>query len=83
MVIAVDKDSCIKARNDLGKRIKEEFLHEEILDKRQNISKDAKSKIVQIIVRNGIESFKGNAMYFHFKNYLMGKRILFCADSAF
>ena len=59
VVVAEDKDKCIKARNNLGKKIREEFLHEESIEKRQKISDQAKRRIVSVIEKRNIDSVKG------------------------
>ncbi|XP_045203469.2 uncharacterized protein LOC123556646 isoform X2 [Mercenaria mercenaria] len=63
VVIAKRKDLCVTARNQLGKRIQEEFLHEDSIDKRQKISEEAKCKIASIIDQHSIESIKEKDKY--------------------
>ncbi|XP_045203465.2 uncharacterized protein LOC123556644 isoform X2 [Mercenaria mercenaria] len=63
VVVAEKKELCVVARNQLGKSIHAEFLHEDSIDKRQKISEEAKRKIVSIIDKHNIESIKEKQKY--------------------
>lgn len=57
-VIAENKQTCIKARNAFYQKIKDKFLQEEIVERTQKISQEAKQKITKIITTNHIKAIK-------------------------
>ena len=64
-VIAENKDKCEKVRNKLSRMIKDDFLHEETIDKNTITSLDTKRKIAKVLLENNIVSIKGLFLYFN------------------
>ncbi|XP_045203463.2 uncharacterized protein LOC123556643 [Mercenaria mercenaria] len=62
-ITAENKDICMKAREAFENRVKEEFLHEEIVEKKHNLSDKAKHVIGEIVTTNDIKSIEGKDYY--------------------
>ncbi|XP_045203458.2 uncharacterized protein LOC123556639 isoform X1 [Mercenaria mercenaria] len=62
-IIAENKEECTKAMTAFCKKVKDKFLYEEIIEKKQKISASSKRKIVNIISASDIKSIKEKDKY--------------------
>ncbi|XP_053398882.1 uncharacterized protein LOC123556640 [Mercenaria mercenaria] len=62
-IIAENKGECTKAMTAFCKKVKDKFLYEEIIEKKQKISASSKRKIVNIISASDIKCIKEKDKY--------------------